>query len=144
MRALIDEITLGTKPLDALTRLLDSADLPRGESLQVENKVRWELERPHCEVQLEPRGSYVIVLAELATLRLPRCCAICMKPAVTLETPQYEIMNELIVLEVPTCTAHAGKGKKAVSVRSWRPVIGQVGLEVKNAEYAQLIETVNG
>lgn len=108
--------------------------------------MRWEIEAPRCKVKLEPRDKYVTVLAELANFRLPGCCGICRQPATQSTHTQITGLfapAEGVCLSVPTCAEHAGKEGKVLALRSWRPMIGEVGFDVTDAEYAELIQTVN-
>lgn len=146
---LLDGILQGKKPLDSLVAALGAAGVARSETVPVEEKLRWELERPRCEVKLEPRGSSVLVYADLPTLVLPRCCGVCRKDAVQVTRTRFTVggffgrEGDWVELDVATCGLHETKAKKALSVRSYRPMVGEVGIEVKDAEYAELIQTVN-
>lgn len=150
LHEVLDGILQGKKPLDSLTVALDGAGVGRSDTVPVEDKLRWELERPRCEVKLEPRGGRVIVYADLPTFFLPRCCGICRKPAAQVTRTRFTVggffgkAEDWLELDVPTCAQHEGKARKVLSVRSYRPMVGEVGIEVKDAGYAELIQTVNG
>lgn len=153
---LLRDVIDGTRPLDELTRLLDTVGLSRAATLPVNDDLRTAVSEPHCEVSLEEKGKKVELKAPLQPLLLPRCCALCLGNATELIPTRFAVgglfksNEQWVELPVPVCAEHTKKAGKALDVKeykasTWTPrgAREQVTFTVSNPEYARLIRAVN-
>lgn len=146
--ALILDVLQGRKPIDAVAKPLDEAGLPRLATIEVNEALRELLAAPRCEIKLEQKRKTVVVSAQRETLMLPRCCGVCRGTVSELVPMRFGVDTSgghqmIELLEVPLCAQHRRDPKKVLTIRSWRPMVGEVRFEVNDPAYAELICAVN-